>query len=245
MRIAILSDIHANVVALEAVLRAAGTYDALWNLGDTIGYGPRPNECVALIQHHARLSIAGNHDLASLGKLNLADFNHDARIANLWNGEQLLPEYRAFLEDLPTQMPVDETYRIAHGSPRDPVWEYVLSASQAYDNFLAYFDEQVCFIGHSHVPLVFQMQPNGVVHEPYVPGSGHVLALKPGERYIINPGSVGQPRDQNPRAAYAILDTAAHTVQFHRVEYDIEQTQEQMREAHLPQALIRRLQYGM
>lgn len=243
MRIVIVSDIHANYVALETVLAAAGSYDQLWNLGDTIGYGPRPNECVAAMRQHASIMIAGNHDLACLGKLDLSDFNPDARTANIWNGQQLTPEHRAAIEVLPPQHRVDDRFLIAHGSPREPVWEYLLTAEQARQNF-GLFENQVCLIGHSHIPLIFFLN-DGRCRGPALPEAGTQIELRPDTRYFINPGSVGQPRNQDPRAAYAVLDTEAGTLRFNRIEYDIGKTQRQMRDAHLPQALIRRLEYGM
>jgi predicted phosphodiesterase len=243
MRTLIVSDIHSNLVALETVLAVAGSYDQLWNLGDTIGYGPRPNECVAAVKH-ASVLIAGNHDLASLGKINLADFNPDARTANIWNGEQLDAENRALLEGLPPNCPIDSRFQAVHASPREPIWEYLLTIDQARDNFLM-FDTQVCLIGHSHVPLVFRRHADGHCDGPLLPDAGETLVLRDGMRYFVNPGSVGQPRNQDPRAAYAILDTDAGTVDFQRIEYDIPQTQRQMQAAGLPIALIRRLEYGM
>jgi len=243
MRIVIVSDIHSNYVALETVLATAGSWDQLWNLGDTIGYGPCPNECVAAMQQ-ADVMIAGNHDLACLGKVDLSDFNPDARAANIWNGKQLEPDYRELLEALPPLQLVDERFLVVHGSPREPVWEYLLTAEQARENF-ALFDNQVCFMGHSHVPLIFSLREGERCHGPSLPFAGETIELQPDTRYFINPGSVGQPRDQDPRASYAVLDTSAGTVCFNRIEYDIAQTQRQMREAKLPQALIRRLDYGM
>jgi predicted phosphodiesterase len=243
MRILIVSDIHSNSVALETVLAVSASYDQLWNLGDTIGYGPRPNECVAAVRHSAVL-IAGNHDLASLGKVDLSDFNPDARTANIWNGEQLTAEHRSLLEALPPRRDVDERFLVVHASPREPIWEYLLTQEQARENF-ALFDSQVCFIGHSHVPLIFCLYPDGYCEGPMLADAGDTIQLKPDMRYFINPGSVGQPRNQDPRAAYAILDTEAGTIEFQRIEYDIVQTQRQMYEARLPLALIRRLEYGM
>jgi predicted phosphodiesterase len=244
MRVLILSDIHSNYTALDTVLAVAGSFDQLWNLGDTIGYGPRPNECVVAMRAYADMMIGGNHDLACLGKVDLSDFNPDARIANIWNGEQLDATNREVLDALPPMREMDERFLIAHGSPREPVWEYLLSRPQAEDNF-ALFENQVCFIGHSHVPLIFRQQPDGTCEEPMLADAGRRLELQPGFRYFLNPGSVGQPRNQDPRAAYAVLDTDAGTVQFNRVEYDVAQTQRQMRDARLPNALIRRLEYGM
>lgn len=243
MRVLIVSDIHSNLVALETVLHAAGLYDALWCLGDTIGYGPRPNECIAAMMAHSDVAINGNHDLACLGKVDLTDFNPEARRANIWNGEQLTAEHRGWLENLEAATSIDERFYAAHGSPREPVWEYLLQPEQAVENF-ALFSTQVCLIGHSHVQLGFRLRANGVC-ERWLPQNGEILDLDTSERFFINPGSVGQPRDQDPRAAFAILDTDAGTIQFHRVEYDIQTTQQQMREVHLPPVLIRRLEYGM
>jgi diadenosine tetraphosphatase ApaH/serine/threonine PP2A family protein phosphatase len=244
MRVLIVSDIHSNVVALETVLAVAGSFDQLWNLGDTIGYGPKPNECVLAMRDNANVMIGGNHDLACLGKVDLSDFNPDARAANIWNGEQLEDANRAALDTLPPSLEVDERFLVAHGSPREPVWEYLLSVPQAEENFLL-FDNQVCFIGHSHVPLIFRLNPDGAIDGPALAEADLLVELEPGYRYFLNPGSVGQPRNQDPRTHYAILDTDAGTVLFKRVEYDIAQTQRQMREAKLPPALIRRLEYGM
>jgi predicted phosphodiesterase len=244
MRVVILSDIHSNLAALEAVLTAAGEFDQLWNLGDTIGYGPNPNECAELMRKRATIMIAGNHDLASLGTIDLSDFNPEARAANIWNGSQLKQEHYAMLAVLPPTHEVDEQYMLAHGSPREPIWEYLLTRAQAFENF-EYFKQQVCFIGHSHVPLVFRLRREGVCDGPSSPDSGMILRLEARMRYIINPGSVGQPRNQDPRAAFAVLDTDAGTVRFERVEYDIPRTQRLMREARLPEALALRLQYGM
>jgi diadenosine tetraphosphatase ApaH/serine/threonine PP2A family protein phosphatase len=244
MRILIVSDIHSNVVALEAVLAAAGAYDALWCLGDTIGYGPRPNECVDLIRANADVCISGNHDLACLAKIDLRDFNPDARKANIWNGDQLTELNRTWLETLPAATAINGRFTLAHGSPREPVWEYLLMPDQALANF-ELFGQQVCFIGHSHVQLGFSLHSGFDRVERFLPEAGQTLRLDAHTRYFINPGSVGQPRDQDPRAAYAVLDTAADTVRFHRVDYEITKTQRQMVEAGLPPALIRRLEFGM
>lgn len=243
MRVVIVSDIHSNYVALETVLSAVGSFDQLWNLGDTIGYGPRPNQCMTSMQQ-ASVMIAGNHDLACIDKVDLTDFNADARTANIWNGQQLDQEHRERLATLPPIQAIDERFLVVHGSPREPIWEYLLSRDQARENF-DLFEQQVCFMGHSHVPLVFRKQRNGGYSNPVIPPAGDTLELEQNARYFINPGSVGQPRNQDPRSAYAILDTDASTVRFMRIEYDIAKTQRQMREAHLPLALIRRLEYGM
>jgi predicted phosphodiesterase len=244
MRIVILSDIHSNLVALEAVLSAAGEFDALWCVGDTIGYGPRPNECVEMMRKHAQIAITGNHDLACLGKIDLRDFNPDARKANLWNGSQLSAENRTWLEPLPPSFHVDKQFLVAHGSPREPIWEYLLMPEQAVSNF-ELFTNQVCVIGHSHVQLGFRMRHGSEHAERFIPDQGRPVELHKSTRYFINPGSVGQPRDQDPRAAFAIFDTTSNCVHFYRVAYDIAKTQRQMREVGLPYALIRRLEFGM
>jgi len=243
MRIAIVSDIHANYVALETVLAVAGSFDQLWNLGDTIGYGPQPNECMADMQRLATMMIAGNHDLACIGKVDLSDFNPDARQANLWNGQQLQDAYREVLAGLPPSCAIDERFLVAHGSPREPVWEYLLTSNQARENFTC-FSNQVCLIGHSHIPLVFRLYPDGRCDGPTHIRAGETLTIEDGVRYFFNPGSVGQPRDQDPRAAYAVLDSDSGSLRFNRVEYDVARTQRQMRDAQLPAALIRRLTYG-
>lgn len=250
MRIVIVSDIHSNLVALEAVLLAAGSFDQLWCLGDTIGYGPRPNECIALMCQHAAVAITGNHDLACLGKIDLRDFNPDARKANLWNGNQLLPANYTWLESLPPMVPVDSRFILAHGSPREPVWEYLLSTDQASANF-GCFTQEVCFIGHSHVQLGFRQRYGYDRVERFLPDlsrtppRGQIVDLSGHCRFFINPGSVGQPRDQDPRAAYAVLDTGANTITYARVEYEITRTQRQMVECGLPGPLVRRLEFGM
>ncbi len=241
MRVLVVSDIHANIVAFEAVLEDAGPFDMIWSLGDIVGYGPEPNACISRLLEYPQLSIAGNHDWAVLGRLNLDEFNSDARLANLWTRENLSPCSRDFLEVLP------ETYlwgdfTLAHGSPRHPIWEYLFYITMAEVNF-RHFESQVCFVGHTHVPVIFQKFPEGegcqVLAIPDEP-----LSLAGPARYIINPGSVGQPRDGDPRAAYAVLDTEAMTLSFQRAPYDIERTQKAMRRAGLPPRLIARLSYG-
>ena len=242
MRIALISDVHANYVALEAVLAALPPHDALWCLGDTIGYGPRPNECIAAVRDRATHVLTGNHDLASLGVISLVDFNSLARQANEWNNRQLKPELRAYLQDRPATIVAEPDVTLAHASPRDPIWEYVLDVETALDN-LQHFATSICFVGHSHVPLVFEVPVDGRVSFAPAP-AGHVAQIEPGARYIFNPGSVGQPRDGDPRAAFALWDTSDGTLRFERVPYDIAATQRQMREARLPAMLAERLQYG-
>ncbi len=255
MRILLISDAHSNQVALETVLRTVDRDEPVersWCLGDTIGYGPRPNECIDLVRDRCEYVLSGNHDLACIGDgergVDLQDFNPDARVANEWNGAQLTEANLTWLKQLDAlivQLPNYPEYTMAHGSPRQPVWEYLLTLRQAHANFEhANFRTTICFVGHSHIPLLFR---DDFMHEMEIisPDDNDVIRLDPGVRYIINPGSVGQPRNRDPRAAYAILDTDAQTVTFRRIEYDIRATQAQMREADLPGPLIRRLQFGL
>ncbi|MDA8218048.1 MAG: metallophosphoesterase family protein [Dehalococcoidales bacterium] len=241
MLVAVISDIHSNLAALQAVLADMSSVDEVWCLGDTVGYGPDPNECLALLLQQKHLAIAGNHDWASVGKLDLSSFNPDAQTANLWTSAQLTDTNKEIIRNLPRELTVGE-FTLAHGSPREPIWEYILDSGQAAAN-LRYFDTKYCLVGHTHVPAVFLSpagrEPAGSQH----PSSDTVVRL--GERrLIVNPGSVGQPRDGDPRAAYAILDTAGGTLRFRRVEYDIAATQEKMRRAGLPYVLWARLSAG-
>jgi diadenosine tetraphosphatase ApaH/serine/threonine PP2A family protein phosphatase len=243
VKVLVVSDIHANLVALEAVLRDAKGYEAIWNIGDTVGYGPRPRESLDLmVDHVANPVLVGNHDLACLGELDLTEFNPVAQVASRWTALQLGLEHRTYLKELPA-MTVCEGYTLAHGSPRAPIWEYVTSSAIATENFL-HFDTDVCLIGHTHIAMFAVLRPGETHSEIYQFRDGTTLDLLQA-RYIVNPGSVGQPRDRDARAAYAILDTDRGTITAHRVEYDIPATQRQMALANLPDVLIARLAHGM
>jgi predicted phosphodiesterase len=244
MSVLLVSDIHANFVALEAVLRDARGYQRIWCLGDTIGYGPQPRESLLRMRETAEVIISGNHDLACVGRLNLDDFNPDARRANLWNGAQLADEQRSWLAALEPQTRVDAEYRLAHGSPSHPVWEYLFDADQALDN-LAWLPERHCFVGHTHVQTAFRVDELRDHAERVAAADHKTIDLHDGGRWFVNPGSVGQPRDRDPRAAYALLDPATGALEFRRVAYDIAQTQRLMRDVGLPLALIQRLSYGV
>jgi diadenosine tetraphosphatase ApaH/serine/threonine PP2A family protein phosphatase len=243
MRIALVSDIHSNLVALETVLGVLPAYNQLWCLGDTIGYGPQPNECLAHMRDRGTYVLTGNHDLACLGEVSLVDFNALARTANQWNNRQLLPALRSYLHERPATLTVDQSATLAHASPRDPIWEYILDVETALDN-LSFYDTPVCLVGHSHVPTIFALHEEESRVEFMAAQHQQVVQLQPGSRYIFNPGSVGQPRDGDPRAAYAIWDTEAATIRFERVAYDIAATQRLMSAAGLPQMLVERLSYG-
>lgn len=241
MRVLVISDIHANLLAFETVLaEAKGKWDKLWCLGDVVGYGPDPNECVALLRQHDHLSLSGNHDWAVLGRLDIFSFNADARSAINWTKNILTMDSLAYLEELPSLL-VKEPFTIAHASPRHPVWEYIIDQNTAAANFPA-FDTPYCLVGHTHTPIIFEELPDEDALAT-LPTYGQKLTLN-NSRLIINPGSVGQPRDSDPRAAYAILDTEEMTFEHFRVEYDIPAVQERMRKHGLPYRLIVRLEYG-
>ncbi len=242
MRILIISDIHGNLAALEAVLEAANEqgYDRVWCLGDVVGYGPDPNDCVTEVRNLEALGIAGNHDWAALGKIPLEDFNRDAQRASLWTRDQLTPESVSYLEKQP-EIRVEGNFTLAHGSPRHPIWEYIHLPSVAAANF-AYFETPYCLVGHSHIPVIFRALDEHRA-DMIFPSLDVPLVLDE-RRLIINPGSVGQPRDGDPRASYLLLDEEAGTIQFYRVEYLIGRTQTRMMEAGLPPRLAARLAFG-
>lgn len=243
MNILIISDIHANLVALETVLNAAGDVDAVWNLGDIVGYGPRPRECVdRIVELKPAASLIGNHDWAAIGRLALDEFNPVARYATYWTTAHLSAEHMSYLESLPNRV-IEDNWMLVHGSPRHPVWEYVYTSRVAQQNF-EFFDSPVCFLGHTHIQLFISedMAKRGI--SPSHPVDGDVLDLSTG-RFIVNPGSVGQPRDNNPQAAFAIFNPDTRIVTFRRVAYDIAETQAQMEQAGLPRPLITRLALGV
>ena len=242
MRIAVLSDVHGNLPALEAVLRDTADCDALWNLGDTVGYGPDPARCMDLLAARApRVTLVGNHDLACIGQLDTSLFNLVARQATDWTAKQLDDEHRQTLASYPpTAVAADAT--LAHGSPRSPIWEYVISAEIATDNMSA-FATQLCFVGHTHVAAVATTSGDSsrIRFRRLAGGSGVDVAS---DRAIINPGSVGQPRDGDPRAAYLIFDVDRAMVEMRRVDYAIKTTQKRIVAAGLPEVLGVRLALG-
>ena len=241
MRAAVVSDIHSNLHALEAVLAAieAEAPDELWCLGDLVGYGPRPNECCAAIAERADVCLAGNHDLVVLGTLDMTDFAGEAAAAALWTRGVLDEQARAFLAPLEPQARRTDA-ALYHGSGRDPVWEYVLSDDAAWWTFQA-TSEPLVLVGHSHVPL--RISFDGESLEGGVADDGAEIDLSQ-KRWLLNPGSVGQPRQGDPRAAYLLLDLDARRASFRRVEYDVQRTQSEMREAGLPEMLAARLELG-
>lgn len=242
MRVLVISDLHANLTALEAVLADAGEVDATWCLGDVVGYGPDPNEVVERLRDIPNLScILGNHDVAVLGQMDYAVFNTEARKSLLWQKKSITPANLFLLEGLPQDTLVRENVTLAHGSPRDPVWEYILNTLVARLNFDA-FATPFCFVGHSHIQCLFYLDMNRDRVSLEVPKPGEVYQLTP--RAILNPGSVGQPRDRDPRSAYAIYDPHALTWEPRRVAYDVEAVQRRIRAAGLPEKHAARLSEG-
>ncbi|HXX38203.1 MAG TPA: metallophosphoesterase family protein [bacterium] len=243
MRYAVFSDVHANAEALEAVLADAGRFrpDGYACLGDVVGYGPDPNECVARVRNLGAVAVAGNHDQAAVGAVDLDTFSPLARAAIDWTRQILGGEARAWLAALPLRMDVDGCLAV-HGSPRDPIEEYILDLPAALANFSAAAFTR-CLVGHTHVPGAFVLEPDGRVGAGELP-TDFAVKLRPDVRYIINVGSVGQPRDGDPRASYLLLDAGAGTVTLRRVPYMIAKTQAKMTAADLPPLLAQRLAFG-
>lgn len=242
MLILIISDIHANLPALEAVLAEAGEeFEATWCLGDLVGYGPDPNECIARVRNLPNLKcIIGNHDAAALNQIDSETFNPEARAAIHWTQKALSDGSRSFLESLPDRIELDHV-TLAHGSPRHPVWEYLLDTRTATLNF-DYFETRLCFVGHTHLPVIYILHEGNYIAHLDIPEPNQKLTLP--TRAIVNPGSVGQPRDRDPRAAFAIYDTEEQTWDYRRVPYDVSAVQERMQEAGLPERHIQRLSAG-
>ncbi|HEY8179220.1 MAG TPA: metallophosphoesterase family protein [Candidatus Limnocylindria bacterium] len=239
MRLAVLSDIHANLAALEAVRDDMPEVDEVWVLGDIVGYGPQPNEVIAALQEMGARSVMGNHDGAAIGQVDVSWFNPDAARAIEWTGEVIDDNARAYLGTLP-EVRRDGELTAVHGSPRDPTWEYITGPDVASAN-LASFDTRICLHGHTHVPIVFRADEGTVEAVAARPGSP--VTIRDG-RLLLNPGSVGQPRDGDPASSYVVIDMEPGSAEFHRVSYDIDRTQRLMRDVDLPARLVERLRYG-
>ncbi len=264
MRCAVLSDIHGNLIALEAVLRdieKKGGVDHYWSLGDIVDYGPQPHLCLERIFQLNALGVVGNHEYALTGQMDLKEFSESVTVVTRWTRQQMTTDDMSFLKNLPLTIS-SGFFTLAHGSPRDPVREYLLSGQDAAQN-LSYFGTPYCLVGHTHVPLCFSfpVQNNGQSDRPTSQAPrplsqacweqlisrnqlGESLIQLTENRLIINPGSVGQPRDHDPRAAYAVFDSTHNTLELRRVEYDIAATQRRMAELRLPEWLIQRLSQG-
>jgi len=242
MRVLIFSDVHANITALEAVLQDAGDVDQVWCLGDLVGYGPDPNECIQRVKSLPKvICLLGNHDAAASDQINTTTFNVEARKSLNWTRDILTTESSDYLTSLPKTLEVGDQIFLAHGSPRQPLWEYILNLRVATSNF-EFFEAPYCFVGHSHLPVIFNLRD----------GLDFALLIEPDvdqpidmtHRSIINPGSVGQPRDRNPDASYLILDLENYTINYRRCAYDITAVQHRMAAAGLPDRHIARLING-
>ena len=245
MRALVVADIHSNLTALLAVAadaEARGGWEAVWCLGDVVGYGPDPNECIAWLDAQGATVIAGNHDLACIGAVPLADFNPWAAVACRWTQTQLSAASAAYLRALPTPPVMVGDFTLTHGSLVDPVWEYATTAQVAAASMVRQTTPW-CLVGHSHLPLRFERPAGGGAVTGAAAAEGVSLSAS-GKRVLCNPGSVGQPRDGDPRAAYAIVDTAAGTLTPYRVAYDVAAVQGRIRAAGLPEALVARLAIG-
>jgi len=244
VRIAFVSDIHANRFAFDAVFKDMETQgvDQVVCLGDIVGYGPDPNGCVDYVRERSQATVLGNHDQAALGQMSTEYFNEYARTATQWTADALTPESREFLMGLPMSVEF-RGLRLVHSSPLNPEeWTYVLTLDEAERQFDA-FAERLCFIGHSHLPIVLELSDHEVSALRFPPNEP--IALEPDNRYIVNVGSVGQPRDRDPRSAYAWYDSESGQVSLRRVEYSIPDVQQLILDAGLPSFLASRLAHGL
>ena len=241
MRIAVISDIHGNWHAFEAVLADIENegVDEVWCLGDIVGYGPQPNRCVAEARTRSDVCLLGNHDLAAIGQVDLATFSPDAATSARWTIDVLEPDALEFLKSLEPKGE-REGVELFHGSPRDPVWEYLLS-EPAVRTALEMTNANLVLVGHSHIPIALRL--NGEALAGGLAKGGSEIDLDDG-RWLLNPGSVGQPRDGDPRAAYLLLDLDKPHAHYRRIPYEIAETQAEIREAGLPAALAERLDFG-
>jgi len=240
VRVAVVSDLHANIVALDAVLDAIGSVDAVWHLGDVVGYGPEPDAVVERLAAIGAVGVAGNHDLAALGGNEIDWFNPDAKAAMSWTRGRIGAPTRAWLAGLPTTRR-EQDMTLVHGSPRDPVWEYITSVPVARAN-LAALDTTIGLHGHTHLPMAWADQDGRI--DAISPGPGSTFQLD-GRRVLLNPGSVGQPRDGDPAASWIEIDTDARIATWRRVAYDIGAVQAAMRDCGLPTRLVDRLAVGL
>ncbi len=246
MHCLVISDIHANLAAFDAVLQDTKNrslvYDIVWCLGDLVGYGAEPNECIDLLRTLPHICLAGNHDWAAIGELDLRTFHDSAAAVVRWTQEHLTPPNLNYLKARPPYLSHDD-YLLVHASPREPIWEYITDVNVAAENF-SYTQAPFCLVGHTHVPVIFVRDGRTANVHVALPIANAPITLKRDSRYIINPGSVGQPRDGDPRAAYAVLDTVAGTWTAYRVDYPIKATQQKMRQCNFPARLVERLEYG-
>ncbi len=243
MRIAVISDVHSNLVALDAVLAGAGSVDAVWHLGDVVGYGPEPDAVVDRLAAAGAIGVRGNHDAAAVGGTEIEWFNPDARSAMEWTRQVISERTRAWLTDLPERREM-AGFTLVHGSGRDPIWEYVTSPAEAQAS-LAAMGTTHGLNGHTHFPAAFVVVDDRVGRLGPERGRADATIKLAGGRLLLNPGSVGQPRDGDPRASYMVVDTDAGTARWARVGYDIAAVGAAMRAAGLPHRLAERLRHGL
>lgn len=246
MKFAVISDIHSNLEALERILDALPEIDGIWCLGDIVGYGGQPGECIKLLHSLPMpfLATAGNHDLGSAGLLDLAAFNPEGREAIEWTRPRLSPKQIEWLKRPERLQTPDGQSTLLHGSPRNPIWEYV-TANEIASACFPYFDTDICFFGHTHIPMIYAKKDNEPSYK-FMPAAETCIHLADlGDRWMINPGSAGQPRDRDPRASFLIFDSEEMSVIWHRIEYPYEATRAKIRAAGLPAVLGDRLAYGI
>lgn len=240
MRTLIISDIHANLTAFEAVLEAAGEFERVWFLGDVVGYGPDPNECIDLLRKQPKLqALMGNHDAALLNFIPIDRFNLEAKEAIQIQTKMISEENEFFLETMRIRLQIDDL-TLVHGSPQNPIWEYILNYKSAKNNFQE-FSTKGCLVGHSHIQCVFILTDENKI-QLLVPEAGD--RWKAEGRFILNPGSVGQPRNLDPRAAFVIWDDESDVFEFRRVDYDIDSVAKRIRELGIPERQASRLFNG-
>lgn len=249
MKVGILSDIHGNYPALQRILEFLNKkVDELWCLGDVVGYGPFPEECVESSSSFSLL-IGGNHDFGVAGKVDLSDFSYEAAIACAWTRKVISLKARDFLSSLESSASPREDILLVHGSPRDPIWEYIFADFIAQENFLFLKEDRpevkVVFCGHTHVPFIFELEEESDSLNFINFLEGEKILLRKNSLYLINSGSVGQPRDRDKRASFLIFDLDELAVTLHRLSYPIEITQRKMEKEGLPPSLIYRLSYGI
>lgn len=246
LRYLIVSDIHSNLSALEAVLShpVVAKIDTLWCLGDVVGYGPQPLECLEAVASEGPAWVAGNHDLGASGQIELSEFNPEAEITCQWTNRQLEVEWINKFRCLPTTLYPQDEVTMVHASPRDPVWEYVLTMDIAEANF-DHFKGPICFFGHTHMPTLVEKTETMPGQRVDLEEGWCVRLDVQGKRYLINPGSVGQPRDGDPRASFLVYDSDNLTIELFRQSYDVGRTQKLMEAARLPEFLIERIGEGV
>ncbi len=244
MKVLLIADIHSNLDALDVIEEEFKKADQVWCLGDLVGYGPEPNEVIEKIFSSSKYIIAGNHDYGSINKIDISYFNSSARLACIWTKNELTEKNIGLLENLPQFKKIENNFLLVHGSPSDPIWEYILNIHLASSAFSS-FNEKVAFVGHTHIPAIFTLDSNKRVIKEDISKENEFSLDIENKRYIINPGSIGQPRDGDPRLSYILFDIDKAKLYFQRQEYNIQKTQLKMNQKGLPLDLALRLSQGL